>query len=314
MNSLYVKVSLVSMSLFSIGCNQKAGAVSDSQNTEPLPVMAQEKSFQAINEPKGENCKEGGWKYNFGVDSNKDGEIKDKEVTLTKYICNGANGASGERGVAGETGPRGPQGPAGSNGLQGPAGPQGPKGEQGAQGSIGPQGPAGAPGPKGEQGAQGSIGPQGPQGATGANGKSILPAAGLIRLSELSFVGEHKDTASSMTYVKEASLIFLPTKIGIPGAEKSNFESTGWLSLEIDRTRYCYRRSKGVTWFTLHKQKITNSKYGCETTNEDFELLNNQVFVQRESKIEFRVHSQLRPAHQKFTINLVLSALHFREN
>ena len=53
-------------------------------------------------EPSGQNCANGGFKVQTGVDSNDNGILDSSEISTTNYVCNGATG---------------PQGPAGSTGM-----------------------------------------------------------------------------------------------------------------------------------------------------------------------------------------------------
>jgi hypothetical protein len=69
-------------------------------------------------EAAGANCTTGGVKIEYGLDGNNNGTLDASEinVSLTKYVCNGAVGATGatvEQGIQGATGPQGPQGPSG---------------------------------------------------------------------------------------------------------------------------------------------------------------------------------------------------------
>jgi hypothetical protein len=90
-------------------------------------------------ESAGANCTTGGVKIEYGLDANSNGILDAVEinVTLTKYVCNGATGATGATGT---------QGPIGLTGPQGLQGIQGPVGATGATGLTGPQGVAGTNG------------------------------------------------------------------------------------------------------------------------------------------------------------------------
>jgi len=124
---------------------------------------------------------------------------------------------------------------------------------------------------------------------------------------------EPNQIISGVSNVKEASLVLLPQRIVIPHADKANSSTNGWLSLRFDKTVFCYTRAVGALEFTLTKQKVPGSKYGCEARDEDSDLLNTQVFVNKESQIEFTINSPLRPTNQVFTMSLVLSAMQFRQ-
>lgn len=89
-------------------------------------------------EAAGANCSTGGFKTEFGTDSNGNGTLDNGEVNaaLTRYVCNGSQGPAGANGVQGPAGPVGPVGATGANG------PQGPTGATGATGAQGPAGPA----------------------------------------------------------------------------------------------------------------------------------------------------------------------------
>jgi hypothetical protein len=99
-------------------------------------------------EPIGSNCTTGGIKIEYGLDANANGILDAGEIniTLTKYVCNGATGATGSQGPAGATGAQGPQG------IQGVAGPTGATGIQGPVGATGAQGPQGIAGINGSNG------------------------------------------------------------------------------------------------------------------------------------------------------------------
>ncbi len=153
-------------------------------------------------EPTGVNCSFGGFKIEFGFDSNSNLLLDNNEVnpSMTKYVCNGGPGVQG---------PQGAQGPAGINGTNGTNGQNslvkttpesagancatgGVKLEYGldannngildfseidatltqyvCNGSAGPQGPTGATGAQGVQGVQGPAGTNGMNGSNGLNG------------------------------------------------------------------------------------------------------------------------------------------------
>ena len=101
------------------------------------------------------------------MDANSNGVLDTAEVnvSLTKYVCNGAVGATGAQGPIGLTGPIGA---TGAQGIQGVSGPTGPTGSQG------PIGLTGATGATGAQGIQGVQGPTGASGTNGADGKNTL--------------------------------------------------------------------------------------------------------------------------------------------
>lgn len=98
-------------------------------------------------EPKGANCPNStGVKIEVGIDTNKNGELDESEVTNTQYVCGGKNGSQGPQGSKGE------QGEPGVNGTDGKDGEQGEKGETGAKGDTGPQGEQGEQGEPGRNG------------------------------------------------------------------------------------------------------------------------------------------------------------------
>jgi hypothetical protein len=72
-------------------------------------------------EPAGANCSTGGVKLEYGLDANSNGVLDAGEinVSLTKYVCNGAVGATGAQGSIGLTGATGQQGPQGATGTNG---------------------------------------------------------------------------------------------------------------------------------------------------------------------------------------------------
>ena len=278
--------------VLAVGCNQKKEQASENQVSPPSEAAIEQKVFDPIAEPKGPNCKEGGWKYSFGIDSNKDGILSGEEITMIKYVCNGLNG---------ERGPVGLQGTQGNQGLTGP------------QGQPGPQGPVGLTGLSGAPGSPGAKGPQGIQGPAGPQGTSIFPVAGYFKLSESRRIMEPSQIVSGSTSVKEASLVLLPQSITIKGAEKATSSTNGWLSLKLDQTLFCYTRAVGATAFTLKKQKNIGSQFGCESSTDDSEALNSQIFVARDSQIEFTINSPLKPSNCMFTHNLILNAMQFRQ-
>lgn len=105
---------------------------------------------QLTTEPVGIHCAVGGTKVEAGSDADGNNTLDVNEVTVTRYVCNGAQGPVGTAGPAGAIGPQGPTGatgaagPAGAAGSVGPAGPQGPIGATGLAGPIGPAGNAGS--------------------------------------------------------------------------------------------------------------------------------------------------------------------------
>jgi len=159
-------------------------------------------------EPAGINCAFGGFKIEFGFDSNSNLVLENSEVnpSLTKYVCNGGPGAQGPAGINGTNGQNSlvkttPESAgancatggvileygldANGNGVldiseidatltqyvcNGSAGPQGPTGASGAQGPQGIQGPAGPTGSQGQIGLTGPAGASGPQGPQGPAG------------------------------------------------------------------------------------------------------------------------------------------------
>lgn len=279
-------------SIAALGCSQKSDRTALSPASVPVDLAVDQKEFETIPEPIGTNCEAGGWKYTFGVDANKDGRISEGEVTLNKFVCHGLAGL------------RGTQGPAGTQGVAGPMG------QQGLTGAAGPQGLAGPAGPIGLSGLQGAPGLKG---ATGLTGASVFPVAASLKLSEARRLTESNQLVSGTTWVKESTLVVLPHAIKIGTAHKATSATNGWLSLKLDRTLFCYSRSVGAVAFILRKQKISGSKSPCETSHEDNESLTTQVFVARDSQIEFTINSALSPRNQMFAMTLVLNGVEFRQ-
>ena len=118
--------------------------------------------------PGNEACPEGGFRYEFGLDYDRNGSLSDDEVDwdLTMEICHGARGDQGAPGEKGEKGDRG------ESGERGEKGDQGEKGEKGDKGDKGDQGDKGDPGENGRDGEDGDTGQRGPRGETGQNGSS----------------------------------------------------------------------------------------------------------------------------------------------
>ena len=87
-------------------------------------------------ETPGANCLNGGFKIDFGMDTNGNGILEASEITSTEYVCNGDGSGTGT-GPQGPEGPEGPQGPAGADGAIGPQGPVGPAGANGTNGNDG---------------------------------------------------------------------------------------------------------------------------------------------------------------------------------
>ena len=117
-------------------------------------------------EAAGTNCATGGFKIEYGLDTNNNGVLDAGEINaiFTKYVC---NGAMGPQGIVGATGPQGVsinnsfiQGDSLyidlSNGQTLNTGKV--RGPQGATGIQGPQGMAGVTGPQGIQGNNGTPG------------------------------------------------------------------------------------------------------------------------------------------------------------
>ena len=72
-------------------------------------------------ETAGVNCTTGGIKIEYGLDANSNGilDLSEINVSLTKYVCNGAVGAIGAQGVQGIQGIQGVPGANGTNGSDG---------------------------------------------------------------------------------------------------------------------------------------------------------------------------------------------------
>ncbi len=79
----------------------------------------------------GVNCATGGMKLEYGLDGNSNGilDLAEINITLTKYVCNGATGSPGATGPAGATGSQGPIGLTGSQGVAGTNGSNGTNGQ-----------------------------------------------------------------------------------------------------------------------------------------------------------------------------------------
>ena len=98
--------------------------------------------FVISEEPKGENCAEGGSKIETRFDADGNGTFEDSEITV-KYVCNGSSGPQGSKG---EQGKQGIAGTDGLDGADGAKGERGDKGEQGDQGEAGEKGETGSDG------------------------------------------------------------------------------------------------------------------------------------------------------------------------
>jgi len=83
-------------------------------------------------EESGENCENGGFKVETGLDESRDGTLDEDEVKDIKYICNGESGTDGTDGQDGEAGVDGQDGAAGDKGDPGEAGTDGVDGTDGA--------------------------------------------------------------------------------------------------------------------------------------------------------------------------------------
>jgi alpha-tubulin suppressor-like RCC1 family protein len=82
--------------------------------------------FKTFEEAPGENCLNGGIKIVSGHDENGDGELTEKEILSTDYVCNGDSGYDGNDGSNGTDGANGDQPlvrtsvePSGENCLEG---------------------------------------------------------------------------------------------------------------------------------------------------------------------------------------------------
>ena len=51
--------------------------------------------MQVHEEPAGENCPAGGLRFDYGLDTNQNGELDEDEIQDTEYVCNGEQGAPG---------------------------------------------------------------------------------------------------------------------------------------------------------------------------------------------------------------------------
>ncbi|MGK5091135.1 hypothetical protein WDW89_03855 [Deltaproteobacteria bacterium TL4] len=115
-------------------------------------------------ENAGDQCSNGGYRVDIGLDQNSDSILDSNEISATTYLCQGEKGDKGDQGDAGN------QGEKGDKGDQGDAGNQGDKGDKGDQGDAGNQGDKGDKGDQGEAGNQGDKGDKGDQGEAGKNG------------------------------------------------------------------------------------------------------------------------------------------------
>jgi hypothetical protein len=124
------------------GLQGTAGATGATGLTGSTGASGKNSLIKTTTETAGTNCTTGGVKIEYGLDANNNGVLDASEInlTLTKYVCNGAAGATGATGQTGATGATGPQGA------------NGPQGIQGATGATGSQGPAGNNGNNGTNG------------------------------------------------------------------------------------------------------------------------------------------------------------------
>lgn len=114
------------------GGNAAAGTEGSDGNVSEIVVSE---------EPKGENCTEGGTKIEARFDSDGNGSFGDDEKSVS-YICNGER----PQGSQGEQGKQGIAGTDGKDGADGAQGDRGDKGEQGEQGEAGEKGETGSDG------------------------------------------------------------------------------------------------------------------------------------------------------------------------
>jgi hypothetical protein len=148
-------------------------------------------------EPAGINCAFGGFKIEFGFDSNSNLVLENSEVnpSLTKYVCNGGPGAQGPAGINGTNGQNSlvkttPESAgancatggvileygldANGNGVLDVSEIDATLTQYVCNGSAGPQGPIGATGLTGAQGTAGANGSNGTNGLNGTNGQNSL--------------------------------------------------------------------------------------------------------------------------------------------
>lgn len=225
-------------------------------------------SVRTTAEPAGANCATGGFKTEFGTDTNGNGTLDNGEVNaaLTRYVCNGsqgATGANGAQGVAGSVGPAGATGVAGAQGPQGPSGaigatgPQGLTGATGATGATGPIGPAGTTGATGANGAQG---PAGPQGASGIVSMTSISGSGANPSGTTAFLAQSLTIAVASTSQK-----VLVTSHKAFGSAVAG----GGLDLNL---YICYQVTGGTLTpvgggvFGLQTPQNTRNLYGLSTT------------------------------------------------
>jgi hypothetical protein len=126
-------------------------------------------------EAPGDNCTEGGFRIDSGLDADDNGSLDEGEITSSSYVCNGAAGNPGKVGEKGEKGDPGVQGDKGEAGFQGDKGDAGVQGDKGEAGFQGDKGEAGVQGDKGEAGVQGDKGEPGFQGDKGDKGDKGNP-------------------------------------------------------------------------------------------------------------------------------------------
>jgi len=82
----------------------------------------------------GDECANGGYQVDSGLDINIDNTLGADEITSTEYICHGENGSNGTDGADGEDGVNGEDGSDGIDGIDGEDGSNGTNGIDGSDG------------------------------------------------------------------------------------------------------------------------------------------------------------------------------------
>jgi len=96
-----------------ISCSSDVTNIADDNNPDDggtVTVGSNKVLSLVTNETVGNNCPNGGFKIELGIDTNSNGVLDTDEITNTDFVCNGNDGQAGDQGPAGNDGANGVDG------------------------------------------------------------------------------------------------------------------------------------------------------------------------------------------------------------
>ncbi|MFZ4401165.1 MAG: DUF7151 family protein [Bacteroidales bacterium] len=215
-------------------------------------------------EAAGVNCATGGFKIEYGLDTNYNGVLDAGEINavFTKYVCNGATGPQGPVGATG------PQGISITNSFV-----QGDSlyvnlsnGQTLNTGKVsGPQGTTGTQGPQGAQGMTGITGPQGIQGNNGTQGYDLISVGDMIVIytstNAYGFSQNQNSSSLSQGFPDDnagqwTSVALNDTVIGVESSEKqiviyTNTHAYGFSKEQYSGSTQIYPDDNAGQWISI---------------------------------------------------------------